>query len=775
MRGLIVSIVIICLIASTSFLLQVSATNDINIDNDVGAVPNNPITYYVDGNNISGECSDINLGSKHEPFCTIQKGVDSATYGDTVYVREGTYQASGPNLVSAGAVVYLQGLDFSVNPTKYFRLAAYPGENTVINANNTYAAIQGYGGRISIEGFKITNIGVYGIRFLNHLEGTPKIIGNSIIGCSNPDICIGISIEGEQDCLIENNNISNPFQYSDIEVNLEGYWINNENFAGIIVSANSCEIIGNIVNSTGALGILVSGNNNLISGNSVFDSNTCIKANSCSECKILGNTVYSSSGVGGFGMIINNSEDSLIANNTIASFPGVCIEFEGNSDKISIFSNIVHGCGEEALIILNHEQSDIESDYNLFHSNSATIATISGSDEDVIQESIDSGNFPEVIGKNGRNLLSVDPFFNSPNNFDFRPEWNSPVCNMSLYGGHIGSKGCMTSPGPVHNPGYCIPAWSCSEWSPCVNNNQTMNCVDLNSCGNDSSKPEEKRECGINGNNDNPLDGVDNIPVTVPPNNVGTGDNLITRIRPHVIANQTVRNNNIFSGSLSTFQITNDEIGIDEIKVWVNRNITSAEIIIDRLSHRPDDIIEEVPGTPYQYLNITHGEIKEDDIDNLTILFSVNKSWLFQNMMNSSDVYLARLAGSWTILPTRIIGESNAEVNYEADSPGLSMFSIFGGSVLFQTNRTCVPFDIQCSGNTLQECDRAGSSWNTKINCEFGCNDMGCMEESDGPPPASPFTGIIVIGGLIVILSIVAFVFELKRNQATKSIHRWEP
>lgn len=41
----------------------------------------------------------------------------------------------------------------------------------------------------------------------------------------------------------------------------------------------------------------------------------------------------------------------------------------------------------------------------------------------------------------------------------------------------------------------CEENWNCTEWGPCVNNQQIRTCVDLNSCNTSSSKPPENQKC----------------------------------------------------------------------------------------------------------------------------------------------------------------------------------------------------------------------------------------------------------------------------------------
>jgi len=41
----------------------------------------------------------------------------------------------------------------------------------------------------------------------------------------------------------------------------------------------------------------------------------------------------------------------------------------------------------------------------------------------------------------------------------------------------------------------CTPNWSCNDWSQCVGGKQIRICLDLNSCGDNSTEPSEERDC----------------------------------------------------------------------------------------------------------------------------------------------------------------------------------------------------------------------------------------------------------------------------------------
>ena len=42
----------------------------------------------------------------------------------------------------------------------------------------------------------------------------------------------------------------------------------------------------------------------------------------------------------------------------------------------------------------------------------------------------------------------------------------------------------------------CTTDWQCTDWGECVDDVKTRTCTDANSCGTDTGKPEESKECG---------------------------------------------------------------------------------------------------------------------------------------------------------------------------------------------------------------------------------------------------------------------------------------
>jgi hypothetical protein len=90
--------------------------------------------YYV-----STTGSDSNAGTMAAPFATLQKGVNTAVAGDTVWIRGGTYNITTP--ATSGAGINFTKSGTSTSPINYF---AYQGELPVFDFTNMVISTSGY-------------------------------------------------------------------------------------------------------------------------------------------------------------------------------------------------------------------------------------------------------------------------------------------------------------------------------------------------------------------------------------------------------------------------------------------------------------------------------------------------------------------------------------------------------------------------------------------------------------------------------------------------------
>ena len=126
-------------------------------------------------------------------------------------------------------------------------------------------------------------------------------------------------------------------------------------------------------------------------------------------------------------------------------------------------------------------------------------------------------------------------------------------------------------------------------------------------------------------------------------------------------------------------KLTSKDIGIKQIAISVVNTANNVKITIQKTSGQPASVTVSISGVVYQYIEITHENLSDNNIRSATIKFNVTKQWLNDNGFLPTEVDLSRFSSNaWQKLTTRILRESNDDVEYEADSPGLSVFAIVG-------------------------------------------------------------------------------------------------
>ena len=84
--------------------------------------------------------ADSTAGTLAAPFATLQKGVNTAAAGDTVWIRGGTYSITTPATSGAGVNFTKSGTS-DTNRIKYW---AYPGEVPIFDFANMTISTSGY-------------------------------------------------------------------------------------------------------------------------------------------------------------------------------------------------------------------------------------------------------------------------------------------------------------------------------------------------------------------------------------------------------------------------------------------------------------------------------------------------------------------------------------------------------------------------------------------------------------------------------------------------------
>ncbi|MPM78042.1 hypothetical protein SDC9_125052 [bioreactor metagenome] len=91
---------------------------------------------------------------------------------------------------------------------------------------------------------------------------------------------------------------------------------------------------------------------------------------------------------------------------------------------------------------------------------------------------------------------------------------------------------------------------------------------------------------------------------------------------------------------------------------------------------------EPAPGAVYKNLNIwvgNSGFSSSENLENASINFRVNRTWLSDNGIGESTITLYRYSDNkWNALPTTLTGEDKDFFYFRSETPGFSPFAISG-------------------------------------------------------------------------------------------------
>jgi len=372
-------------------------------------------TYYVANNG-----NDSNPGTEEKPWLTIQKAAETIVAGDTVYVKEGTYNGFGVHTVGTSFDNLVSYLAYPGNTVKVGRIYFWPGAN--YNKIDGFI-IQSYsGGCVDLEG---TGGAVnYNIISHNLLMGDPDNWGDSGgIGYGGK----GHIFEGNEICWSGpafHPGGPNPPDGTLIKNNV-AHDIMGHGFAG--VGGKNEKIIGNIIYNCHAT----------ISepGTGIF-----LATGSPENALIAGNLVYNCEG---YAIAVEGSGHSVINNTCYHSDPNANRLYYMMGSNMVIKNNIGYrkGVGKQVVLL----RTDSITDYNCWFNPDET-------------KCINRWYEPMTLSTyqtygQGAHSISQDPKFVSLAGNDFHLQLDSPCIGAGENGVDMGAYGAGELPPVYEGPG----------------------------------------------------------------------------------------------------------------------------------------------------------------------------------------------------------------------------------------------------------------------------------------------------------------------------------
>lgn len=185
----------------------------------------------------------------------------------------------------------------------------------------------------------------------------------------------------------------------------------------------------------------------------------------------------------------------------------------------------------------------------------------------------------------------------------------------------------------------------------------------------------------------------------------------------------------------SEYEFTDEENPIKGVSFMPKVNAGYTDVTIEVLHDKSSFASAKPEGKIYSQMNIWVGKTgwaSSDTISEPEISFSIEKSWLNKNDVDSGDVRLMRYTSQWDELETSVTDENDDYVHFTASTPGFSPFAIVvpGEAVSTKTDT-----------GTIAETDTTGETATSTEEAEDETS-----EEGSGLPGFEAITLVSMLG-----------------------------
>jgi len=212
-----------------------------------------------------------------------------------------------------------------------------------------------------------------------------------------------------------------------------------------------------------------------------------------------------------------------------------------------------------------------------------------------------------------------------------------------------------------------------------------------------------------------------------------------------------------------------EKTGLISVEITPTKAINYVQLDFTGIDSKPNWISQAPIGTVYKYIGIDKLGIGDNDISQIKFKFQVDKSWITQKSLDPGKISLLRYANNqWNILATTKTGETASKYEYEAISPGLSVFAIVGTASASSSNETANPANQtnttanQTDANIAQILDQFGNATGI-VNISFPSTQLNHAFTA----PQTPIEWVVAIA-LASVVAVIVVLFIIYRLRKAK-------
>lgn len=167
----------------------------------------------------------------------------------------------------------------------------------------------------------------------------------------------------------------------------------------------------------------------------------------------------------------------------------------------------------------------------------------------------------------------------------------------------------------------------------------------------------------------------------------------------------------------------------------------------------------------YAFIEVKHAGLVNSNVEYSKLKFSVAKSWISENNIDSATLKIYRYNTTWGELPTTIYSQDSNNIVLESTSPGLSYFMVAGKQKV-QTNQDVV--------NTTNATNQITGNQILQKKNTTGNNSVGIASSNSNNevPNKNPLLLYWLIGVVCIIIVSVILIDVLIKNKSSVKIQK---